>query len=231
MKAPQLAAMYGVDTVTISKWKSMGVRQGIPCPVDDPIAMLDWWQKMIEAGEVSYRPSAKIIAAADRVRAAMPRDDDDDDAEGASESSTDMDNLMARIKSGETSLRYEDGLRISEKNILVIESLLDKAIKDKNYSKISAYRKELTQALDGNRALMKDRGKIQADAGETLPKAEVRSEILSLHQNIQKRFRQEIKGFFPDLEEYGKSREEWNFRVDELVDRICGGLVSSGLGE
>lgn len=208
----------------------MGVRTGIPCPIDDPVEMLGWWEKMREKGEVERGPSTKMQAVAARVQAATGRRDGDDD-DTPKESSAQMTELLAKIAAGETTFDYADGLKIAERNIQVLDLLLTQAIEGRDFKAVSLYRKQLTEAGDAYRQLMKDRGKIQADAGETLPKSEVRSSILELHQNIQKRFRQEIKGFFPDLEEYGKSREEWNFRVDELVDRICGGLVGSRLGE
>ncbi len=89
----------------------------------------------------------------------------------------------------------------------------------------------LNDAVDSHRALMRDRGKIQAEAGETLPKAEVRAAMLELHSSIQKQFRQGLRSAFQDIGEFGGDRAKWNVFADGLVDKICLKLTASDFAE
>ncbi len=59
------------------------------------------------------------------------------------------------------------------------------------------------------------------DAGDSLPKVEVRAAMLEIHSNITKRFRQGIKFSFHDAEKLTASREDWGEFADNLVDVIC----------
>lgn len=218
MNNAKTAQIYGVSVPTISRWNRVGVESGQPPPYGDPAHMIAWYQEMLDLGHFEKGIPATLHAAAARVAAIAPRDDDDPG---------DMNMMLARIQSGESTFDYSDGLKIAERNIQVLDFLLIDAIKKNNITNIGLLRKQLSEAGDSYRALMKDRGKIQADAGETLPKSEVRTAMLEIHGNIVKRFRQGIKAAFPSIEEHGKSQEEWSQFAEKMVDSICAGLNES----
>ena len=222
MNNSKTAQVYGVSVPTISRWNRVGVESGERPPYGDPEQMVDWYGRMITTGHFAKGVPATLHAAAARVRAALPPDDDKPQAP-----TDDMQVMLARIQSGESTFDYADGVKIAERNIQVLDFLLLDAIKKNNIPNIGLIRKQLSEAGDAYRALMRDRGRIQADAGETLPKPEVRAAMLALHQNIVKRFRQGIKSAYPDIEEHAKTPEDWNQFAERLVDSICSGLTSS----
>jgi len=122
---------------------------------------------------------------------------------------------------------YAETLELAERNVTAVQVIFDQALLDGNDTVLIGLQKTLNDAVDSHRALLRDRGKIQAEAGETLPKHEVRSSLLEMHSNIARQFRQGIKGVFPMVEAVTASREEWGVFADELVDRICNKLSES----
>ena len=216
MNNAKTAQVYGVSVPTISRWNRVGVESGVAPPYGEPEHMVEWYGQMLQAGHFEKGIPASLHAAAARVKRNSATDDEDDPG--------DMNVMLARIQSGESTFDYSDGLKIAERNIQVLDFLLVDAIKKGNIANIGLLRKQLSEAGDSYRALMKDRGRIQADAGETLPKSEVRTAMLEIHGNIVKRFRQGIKAAFPSIEEHGKTQEEWNQVAEKMVDSICSGL-------
>ena len=226
MRDIQLAAIYKSSETTIRRWRRIGVDNGVECPLHDPQHMPGWWQKMVEEGALEKSCPPAIEAAADRVSAAMESDADDGDGAPTLETDGEITALLASIAGGK-SFDYGDGLKIAERSVQVADLMLLRAIRGNKEKLIGPLQRRLGEAGDAYRALMRDRGKIQAEANETLPKHEVRTAMMELHSNIQRRFRQELKSFFPTLDERAASREDWNEHVDTLVDRICVGLTST----
>ena len=222
MNNTKTAQVYGVSVPTICRWNRVGVESGQAPPYGDPEHMVAWYEEMLALGHFEKGVPATLHAAANRVRAAMPRDEDEPDR-----STDDLQVMLARIQSGESTFDYADGVKIAERNIQVLDFLLLDAIKKNNITNIGLIRKQLSEAGDSYRALMRDRGRIQADAGETLPKNEVRAAMIEIHGNIVKRFRQGIKAAFPSIDEHGKTQEEWSLFSEKLVDSICAGLNST----
>jgi hypothetical protein len=122
---------------------------------------------------------------------------------------------------------YSDGIKTAQRSVLVADYLLLRALARDEEKKIGPLQKRLGESQDTLRALMRDREKIEAEAGDTLPKGEVRAAMLELHSNITRRFRQGIKFAFADAAELTDSRESWDVFADNLVDQICITLTNS----
>lgn len=232
MKDAITAKLYDVDESSIRRWRSLGKLHSNPCPLTDPLKMSDWWESMVEAGVLKKGVPVSIQAAASRLSAAMPGLDDDIDEDGDAPSprggaDPEIESLLADIQAGQV-FDYSDGIAVAQRNVQVSDLLLMKAIRAGNESKIGALSKRLNEAQDSLRTLLKDRGKIQADAGEVLPRHEVRSAMVDLHGTITKRFRHSLKNAFLDFAEVPLTRESWNAKVDEAVDNTCAGLLADG---
>ncbi len=213
MNATRHAEIYGVSTVQISRWKSAGTRHAIPCPLDYPEKMPDWWLQMVAAGEYQKGVPFGIQSAAARITAAV----------GGGSSEREPVDFTPTGKKWD----YAASLDLAERNANAVQAIFDKAVSDGNDAGLVALQRTLNDALDSHRALSRDRGKIQLEAGDTLPKDEVRAALLELHANIQKQVRQGVKAAFPDIPEHSASRESWNVFADGLVDRICAKLTES----
>ena len=223
MKDAQLATLYTVAESTIRRWRRAGVITDTQAPLHDPVAMPDWWSKMMALGEFEKGCPATVEAAATRTAAAMPRDARDGadtvvDAE--------LSALLATIQ-GTGVPDYSDGIKTAQRSVLVADYLLLRALAHDDEKKIGPLQKRLGEAQEVLRGLQRDRGKIESEAGDTLPKHEVRVAMMELHSNIQKRFRQGIRAAFPEAAELTESREHWNVFSDSLVDRICKTLTES----
>ena len=214
MNATRHAEIYGVNTVQISRWKAVGLKAGFPCPLDFPEQMPEWWERCRRAGEWTKSCPTKIMVAAGRVQSVINSAERGD--------SVPLDFTKPNKPRG-----YSETLELAERNVTAVQVIFDKALQDGNDSVLIGLQKTLNDAVDSHRALMRDRGKIQLEAGETLPKAEVRTALLELHANVAKQFRQGIRAAFPDAADLTDSRERWNVFADGLVDRICVKLTES----
>ena len=213
MNNAKTAQIYGVSVPTISRWNRVGVESGQPPPYGDPYHMVAWYQEMMDLGHFEKGVPTSLLAAASRVAAIAPREN----------SGEPMDFTRTTGKPR----GYSETLELAERNVTAVQVIFDKALQDGNDSVLIGLQKTLNDAVDSHRALMRDRGKIQLEAGETLPKAEVRTAMLELHANVQKQFRQGIRAAFPDIADLALSRELWNVFADGLVDRICLKLTES----
>ncbi len=216
MTATHHAEIYGQSTVNISRWKAAGLRAGFPCPLDYPERMPEWWEKCRQAGEWTKSCPTKVLVAAGRAQALTGRGGPDDDSEP-----------MNFTQPASKPRGYAETLELAERNVTAVQVIFDRALQDGNDTVLIGLQKTLNDAVDSHRALMRDRGKIQLEAGETLPKEQVRSALLEIHNNITKQFRQGIRAAFPDLADLASSRELWNVFADGLVDRICLKLTES----
>ncbi len=214
MTTTRQSEIYAVHVKTICQWKNEGILAGIEAPLDHPDQMPGWWEKMRAAGKFIKSCPPSLLRAAGMV--GKPPDDDSDD-----------DGDPADLSGGNRMRDYAASVQLAERNLNAVQAMFDKAVKDGNDALIVALQKPLNDALDSHRALMRDRGKIQSEAGETLPKAEVRAAMLELFANVQKQFRQGIKAGFANSEKVTSTREEWGIFADELVDRICKKLTDT----
>jgi hypothetical protein len=213
MTANRHGEIYGVTTVHISRWKAAGNRKGIPCPLDYPEKMPDWWMQMVAAGEFQKGVPFGIQSAAARIAAAT----------GGGIADREPVELAPAGKKWD----YAASLELAERNANAVQAIFDKAIQDGNDAGLVALQRTLNDALDSHRALSRDRGKIQLELGEVLPKEDVRAAMLELHSNIARQFRQGIKQAFADLPDLSASRESWSVFADALVDKICLKLTAS----
>ncbi len=213
MNNAKTAQIYGVSVPTISRWNRVGVESGQPPPYGDPAHMIAWYQEMLTLGHFEKGVPASLLAAAARVASIAPRDEES--------------NPVNFSKTAHKSRGYSETLELAERNVNAVQDIFDQAVADNNNAALISLQKTLNDAVDSHRALMRDRGKIQLEAGETLPKEQVRSALLELHNNITKQFRQGIRAAFPDLADLASSRELWNVFADGLVDRICLKLTES----
>ena len=172
----------------------------------------------MELGEFEKGCPAAVIAAADGAGTAIP---------DAGAVDADLAKLLADISSGQT-FGYADGIKVAERNVQVTDFLLLRAIRAGEDRKVGPLQKRLNEAQDSLRALLRDRAKILGDAGETLPKHEVRAAMLEIHGNITKRFRNGFTPMFHDLVEIGTDKEKWGILVDAKVDEICRGMNETG---
>ena len=213
MNNAKTAQIYGVSVPTISRWNRVGVESGQPPPYGDPSHMVAWYQEMLDLGHFEKGVPTSLLAAASRVAAITPRENDSGPVDFS--------------KSAHKPRGYSETLELAERNVNAVQSLFDQAVLENNSAVLIGLQKTLNDAVDSHRALMRDRGKIQAEAGETLSKEEVRSAMLELHANVAKQFRQGIRAAFPDAADLTDSREKWNVFADGLVDRICVKLTES----
>lgn len=216
MTTTRQSEIYAVHVKTICQWKNDGIKAGIEAPLDHPDQMPGWWERMKSAGKFQKSCPPSLLRAAGLVGVGS--------ADGFGEQD---DGDPADLSGGNRMRDYAASVQLAERNLNAVQAMFDKAVKDGNDALIVALQKPLNDALDSHRALMRDRGKIQAEAGETLPKAEVRAAMLELFANVQKQFRQGIKAAFAATEDVTASREEWGIFADELVDRICKKLTDS----
>lgn len=219
----KLAEIYQVTVRTIRNWRQIGKLAKSPPPFEIALEMCDWWQKMRHLGKIKrdIPIGIRLAAEAETDGKFLPSKGDSTLTEiGGSGNNPEMDQLLASIESG-GNFDYGDGVKIAQRNVLVCDLLLIQAIKAGRMREIGPLRKQLSDAGDAYRALMKDRGKIQAEAGETLPKTEVRQAMLDIHGNITKRFRQSLKLAYSQLEENAATPEDWAKYIDGLVDSIC----------
>lgn len=185
--------------------------------MDRPELMPEWYADMIAAGEFTKGIPQKILEAAARASVGLAKLD----AEPVEYS------VALEFEPPEEigkPIDYAASLELAERNVGVVRDMFARAQASGNDQMIIALQRTLNDALDSHRALMRDRGKIQSEAGETLPKAEVRQALLEVHGNIQKRFRQGLKSAFADIPDHAQTMESWGVWVDSLVDSICQGM-------
>ena len=212
MQDNQLALIYQVSESTIRRWRRAGVKTSTPTPFINPAEMPSWWQKMMDVGEFEKGCPAGVIAAANEAGKSS--------SDGEEGTDTDLAQLLANINSGQA-FGYADGIRVAERNVMVTDFLLLRAVKAGDERRVGPLQKRLNEAQDSLRALLRDRGRIQAEAGETLPKSEVRAAMLEIHGNITRRFRQSLKFAYAEAEGRTSSREAWDGFIDATVDEIC----------
>ena len=218
MRDAELAAIYRSSDSTIRRWRRAGVKSGVPAPLSNPAEMPAWWGRMMDLGEFEKGCPAAVMAAADGAGTNIP---------DAGAIDADLAKLLADISSGQV-FGYSDGIKVAERNVQVTDFLLLRALKAGEERKVGPLQKRLNDAQDSLRTLLRDRAKIQGDAGETLPKSEVRAALLEIHGNITKRFRQGFRALLPDLAELQGDAPRWNTKVDEVVDSICRGMNETG---
>lgn len=214
----ETSLVYGVSVPTIQRWRSQGRKAGRPAPLHDPAAMAGWWDSMISAGHYSKPCPMSITEAAEKTTGDAPGDDD------SAVHDPGLQAILKGLNAPGADFDYSDGLHIAKRNLQVTDYLLQRALKSDDHKSIGPLQRRLNEASDSYRSLMRDKAKIQADAGETLLKSEVRAALLEIHQNIPKRFRWEFRAIFPLLSEKGANQVNWNTFVDDTVDRICEGL-------
>ncbi len=211
MTTQRQSEIYDVHVKTICQWKNEGILAGIEAPLDHPDQMPGWWEKMRAAGKFEKSCPVKLLRAAGMT----PKAQDDEDTEPVD------------FGTDGKKRDYAASVDLAERNLDAVQAMFKKAQDEGNTAAVIALQRTLNDALDLHRALMLARGKIQQEAGETLPKAEVRAAMLELFANVQKQFRQGIKAAFAATEDVTASREEWGIFADELVDRICKKLTDS----
>ncbi len=92
-----------------------------------------------------------------------------------------------------------DGIKVAGRNVQVTDFLLLRAIKARDERKVGPLQKRLNNARDSLRSILRDRAKLQVEAGEILTKAEVRQAMLEPHGHIVKRFRSSLRREFTAL--------------------------------
>ena len=214
MSQARCAEIYGVTLLTVARWVAAGKRAGKPCPMESPDLMPEWYQDMIAAGEFMKGIPQKILEAAARASVGLAKLE----IEPVEVVAFDAPEEIGKP------IDYAASLELAERNVGVVRDMFARAQASGNDQMIIALQRTLNDALDSHRALMRDRGKIQAEAGETLPKAEVRQALLEIHGNVTKRFRQGLKSAFADVPDHAETMETWGVWVDSLVDSICQGM-------
>ena len=173
MKDTDIAAVYHSSDSTIRRWRRAGIKSGFLAPLTNPAEMPAWWDRMVELGEFEKGCPAAVIAASRQADNNVPA------AVSMDSSDADLARLLDDISSGQT-FGYADGIKVAERNVQVTDLFLLRSIRGGDERKIGPLQKRLNEAQDSLRALLRDRAKIQSDAGETLPKHEVRAAMLDL---------------------------------------------------
>ena len=219
MSQSRCAELYGVTLLTVARWVAAGKRGGKPCPMERPELMPEWYQDMITAGEFTKGVPQKILEAAARASVGLAKIDmfPPDSAQLVETVSFDS---VPEIGG----LDYAASLELAERNVGVMREMFNRAHASGDDRMVIGIQRSLNDALDQHRALMRDRGKIQSEAGETLPKSEVRAALLEIHGNVTKRFRQGLKSAFADVPDHATTIETWGMFVDKMVDSICTGM-------
>jgi len=217
-EAKHYSEIYRVATLQISRWKTDGLKAKLPPPLDFPESMPAWWEKMREAGVYKKGVPTRIMLAAAAAGLQIPKIEKFTDAEP-------LPNLSESLPAEPGKPRdYAATLALAERNVDAVEQLFNKAVAEGKDALLISLQRTLNDAVDSHRALMRDRGKIQSEAGETLPKSEVRAALLEIHGNVTKRFRQGLKSAFADIPDHSATPETWGIFTDKLIDSICVGM-------
>ena len=214
-EASHHAKVYQVAVTQISRWRTQGIKAGMLPPLDSPELMPEWWGKMRENGFFGKGVPTRMLVAAAAAGLKIEKPERFTDAK-----STPGDHPTEPGKPRD----YAATLALAERNVDAVEQLFNKAVLEGKDALLISLQRTLNDAVDSHRALMRHRGKIQSEAGETLPKAEVRQALLEIHGNVTKRFRQGLKSAFADVPDHAETMETWGVWVDSLVDSICQGM-------
>lgn len=209
------AEKYGVSVKTAGRWAVAGGADG--APLEDPAGMLAWWERMRTAGIYSQRcpRSIRAVAPASATVAAVI----------GPVANHQLKDYLADVQG--RAFDYSESLSGAELMVRTTRFLLQQALNTGATSDLPILHSQLRDAQEAYRVAKRDEAKILDASGVTLPKDVVRREMLALHANIVRRFRQGLRAGFDPARLALTSPEAWATFADSLVDSICGDLTTT----
>nr|MBP7951737.1 hypothetical protein [Verrucomicrobiales bacterium] len=180
------AAFYSVSEKQLSRWRTDGVAKNLPPPLGMPEQMCDWWPQIY-----TNRVSAKIIAAAERVRRGEvpPGGPVAAPTSAAGPKPSGQVELSLGFLKDKRGFHYQDSVALAELNLRACAEILRQALEKNDYTLL---RTAQQQYLDANEAYRKTKlsaQKIGEQEGAFLSRETVRSELAQIHSAIPKRLR------------------------------------------
>lgn len=212
------AELYGVSLKTATRWGTVSTAD--PAPLEDAAAMLLWWDRMRAAGVYSQRCPRSI-------REAAPAGQGEAEAAAKAEpvQNQRLKDYLATVEG--QFFDYSESLSGAEIMVRTTRFLLQEALTSGETDKIPILQTRFIEAQEAYRVAKRDEAKILDAQGVTLSKEIVRREMLALHGNITRRFRQGLRSGFEPARLALTSAEAWGKLADELVDSICTDLTAT----
>ena len=212
------AEKYGVSLKTAGRWAAAG--GGDAAPLENPAEMVLWWERMRAAGIYSQKCPRSIREVAPAETAAKsPR------APADPVQNHQLKDYLAGVQG--KAFDYSESLSGGEIMVRTTRFLLQQALDTGNTDALPILHSQLRDAQEAYRVAKRDEAKILDAQGVTLPKDIVRREMLALHSNIVRRFRQGLRAGFDPARHALTSPEAWANFADSLVDSICGDLTTT----
>jgi hypothetical protein len=186
-------------------------------PLEDPASMLAWWERMRVAGIYSQQCPKSIRAVAPALTTVT--------ALVGPVANHQLKDYLAGVQG--KAFDYSESLSGAEIMVRTTRFLLQQALDTGNTDALPILHSQLRDAQEAYRVAKRDEAKILDASGVTLPKDIVRREMLALHSNIVRRFRQGLRAGFDPARLALTSPEAWATFADSLVDSICGDLTTT----
>jgi len=219
---PEAARRYGAAPRTVKRWKATGKEKGDRCPLEDPVAMVAWWQRtMVQrvpdgiwaaVRAVQGDSPGPLFDAAPEVIDAPVVVDDSPVAETYAEPAP---------AEGEDEI-LETGLEVELGNLERLAARLAKKAHEPGQTK--PYLDTLARIGALSRSLREEAEKL----GKLVPKEMVEDVLRGLHASILTEFRGMYRGMCEacGLVMMPASEARWNAMVDELCERLGGDVLS-----
>lgn len=209
------AEKYGVSVKTAGRWAAAGGAD--PAPLEDPAGMLAWWERMRTAGIYSQKCPRSIRAVAP---ASVPAT-----VHLAPVANHQLKDYLADMQG--RAFDYSESLSGAELMVRTTRFLLQQALDTGATSDLPILHSQLRDAQEAYRVAKRDEAKILDASGVTLPKDIIRREMLALHANIIRRFRQGLRSNYDPARLALTSPESWANFTDTIIDSICSDLLTT----
>lgn len=210
------AEKYGVSLKTAGRWAIAG--GGDAAPLEDAASMVLWWERMRAAGIYSQKCPRSI-------REAAPAETESPKATAEPVQNHGLKDYLAGVAG--QAFDYSESLSGAEIMVRTTRFILQQALDAGHINEIPILQTRFIEAQDAYRVAKRDEAKILDAQGVTLPKDVVRREMLALHGNIVRRFRQGLRSGFDPARIALTSPEAWATFADHLVDTICADLTAT----
>lgn len=206
----EAAEGYGYSVRMVKKWRADGREEGQVCPLGWPSRMGAWFERVYHPRKAPARLQLAVQrlldkgkpeeAAVAEEREALPM---------VAEQEMGLLAMLGRMRTAEATLhaQYMD------------------AVERQNKHGAAFYQKEWGEAVNRLRALEKSAPAALEAQGVYLRRADVRRELVPLHQSVEKGVRMAIKRERLRLAAVVGSADEFDEAVDRLLDRVFEELV------
>lgn len=237
-----VAKRFGVSVRTVKRWVAVGREHNDLPPLDAPIDLLRWAQRMTgrRASGFARDVPVEIERAAAEARALVPVESAEPSrpparrkvqrpevppAESAVE--PEVAHGIDFASWDPNSINFDDVVAAAKKDFVVQESLLRQALESGNKDRIRSARVSFREASDLLREVERDRQKIMVDRGLLLRRDEVRRAIQAAHSAIPTTFKARLRESWSQIAQHAESRASWDAFVDAAVDDVCRRLIEN----